>query len=85
MALRHRQARPSPASVSVLIAVLEAIGNGDGAQCAYRSLAVGDEAYGREPCEAVLEREAIGRVGEDLLPREVSLDFPPRRGAKETL
>ena len=72
-------------SVSVLIAVLEAIGKRDGAQCAYRSLAVGDEADGREPSEAVLEREAVGRGGEDLLSREVSLDFPPRGGAKETL
>jgi len=72
-------------SVSVLIAVLEAFGEEDGAQCTYRPLAVGDEADGREPCEAILEREAIGRGGEDLLPREVSLDFPPRGGAKETL
>ena len=72
-------------SVSVLIAVLEAIGEEDGAQCAYRSFAVGDEADGREPSEAVLEREAVGRSGEDLLPREVILDFPPRGGAKEAL
>ena len=72
-------------SVSVLIAVVEAIGEEDGTQCAYRPLAVGDEADGREPSEAVLEREAVGRSGEDLLPREVSLDFPPRGSAKETL
>jgi hypothetical protein len=72
-------------SVSVLIAVLEAFGEEDGAQCAYCSLAVGDEADGREPCEAVLEREAVGRGGEDLLPHEVSLDFPPRGWAEETL
>ena len=72
-------------SVSVLIAVLEAFGEEDRAQCAYRSLAVGDEADGREPSEAVLEREAVGRGGEDLLSREVSLDFPPRGAAKETL
>ena len=72
-------------SVSVLIAVLEAIGEEVGTQCAYCPLAVGDEADGREPCEAVLEREAVGRGGEDLLPREVSLDFLPRGGAKETL
>ena len=72
-------------SVSVLIAVLEAIGEEDGVQCTYRSLAVGDEADGREPSEAVLERETVGRSGEDLLPREVSLDFLPRGGAKETL
>ena len=50
-------------SVSVLIAVLEAIGEGEGAWRAYRPLAVGDEADGREPCEAILEREAIGRGG----------------------
>ena len=72
-------------SVSVLTAVLEAIGEEEGTQCAYRPLAVGDEAYGREPFEAVLEREAVGRSGEDLLSREVSLDFLPRGGAKETL
>ena len=72
-------------SVSILIAVLEAIGEGNGTQCAYRPLAVGHEADGREPCEAVLEREAVGRGGEDLLSREVSLDFPPRGGVKETL
>ena len=72
-------------SVSVLIAVLEAFGEEEGTQCAYCSLAVGDEADGREPCEAVLEREAVGRGGEDLLSREVSLDFPPRGGVKETL
>ena len=72
-------------SVSVLIAVVEAIGEEDGAQCAYRSFAVGDEADGRESREAVLECEAVGRGGEDLLPCEVSLDFPPRGGAKETL
>ena len=72
-------------SVSVLIAVVEVVGEGDGTQCAYRPLAVGDEADGRDPCEAVLEREAVGRSGEDLLSREVSLDFPPRGGAKETL
>lgn len=72
-------------SVSVLIAVLEGIGEGHGAQCAYRSLAVGDETDGREPSEAVLEREAVGRGGEDLLSREVSLDFPPRGAAKEIL
>ena len=50
-------------SVSVLIAVVEAVGEGEGTQCAYRPLAVGDEADGREPCEAILEREAIGRGG----------------------
>lgn len=50
-------------SVSVLIAVLEAFGKEDGAQCAYRPLAVGDEADGREPGEAILDREAIGRGG----------------------
>lgn len=72
-------------SVSVLIAVVEAIGEGEGAQCAYRPLAVGDEADGRESREAVLECETIGRGGEDLLPREVSLDFPPRGCAKEAL
>ena len=74
-------------SVSVLIAVVEAIGEEDGAQCAYRSLAVGDEADGRESSKAVLEREAVGRGGEDedLLPREVSLDFLPRGSAKEAL
>ena len=72
-------------SVSVLIAVLEAIGEENGAQCMYRSLTVGDEADGREPCEAVLEREAVGRGGEELLSREVSFDFPPRGGAKEIL
>ena len=72
-------------SVSVLIAVVEVVGEGDGTQCAYRPLAVGDEADGRDPCEAVLEREAVGRGGEDLLSREVSLDFPPRGGAEETL
>ena len=72
-------------SVSILIAVVEAIGEEEGAQCAYRSFAVGDEADGREPSEAVLERKAVGRGGEDLLPREVSLDFLPRGSAKETL
>ena len=72
-------------SVSVLIAVVEAIGEEDGAQCAYRSFAVGDEADGREPSEAVLERKAVGRGGEDLLSREVSLNFPPRGSAKEAL
>ena len=72
-------------SVSVLIAVLEAFGEEDGAQCAYCSLAVGDEADGRESREAVLECETVGRGGEDLLPREVSLDFPPRGCAKEAL
>ena len=50
-------------SVSVLIAVVEAVGEGDGTQCAYRPLVVGHEADGREPCEAILEREAIGRGG----------------------
>jgi len=72
-------------SVSVLIAVLEAIGEEEGTQCAYCPLAVGDEADGRESSEAVLERETIGRGGSDLLSREVSLDFPPRGGVKETL
>ena len=72
-------------SVSVLIAVLEAIGEEVGTQCAYCPLAVGDEADGRESCEAILEREAVGRGGVDLLSREVSLDFPPRGGAEETL
>ena len=72
-------------SVSVLIAVLEAIGEEEGPQRAYRSLAVGHEADGRELSEAVLEREAVGRGGEDLLSREVSLDFPPRGWAEETL
>ena len=72
-------------SISILIAVLEAIGEVEGPQCAYRPLAVGDEADGREPSEAVLERETVGRSGEDLLRREVSLDFPPRGGTKETL
>ena len=72
-------------SVSVLIAVLEAIGEEEGTQCAYCPLAVGDEADGRESSEAVLERETIGRGGSDLLSREVSLDFLPRGGAKETL
>ena len=33
-------------SISVLIAVVEAVGEGEGTQCAYRSLAVGDEADG---------------------------------------
>ena len=72
-------------SVSILIAVLEAIGEEEGTQCAYRPLAVGHEADGRESSEAVLERETIGRGGSDLLSREVSLDFLPRGGAKETL
>ena len=72
-------------SVSVLIAVLEAIGEEEGTQCTYRPLAVGDEADGRESSEAVLERETVGRGGEDRLRREVSLDFPPRGGAKEAL
>ena len=72
-------------SVSILIAVLEAIGEEEGTQCAYCPLAVGHEADGREPSEAVLERETVGRGGEDLLSREVSLDFLPRGSAKETL
>ena len=72
-------------SVSVLIAVLEAIGEEEGPQCSYCPLAVGDEADGREPCETVLERETVGRGGEDRLRREVSLDFLPRGWAEETL
>ncbi len=72
-------------SVSILIAVLEAIGEEEGTQCAYCPLAVGDEADGRESREAVLECETVGRGGEDRLRREVSLDFPPRGGTKETL